>query len=368
MPRRSDLPRGITRVHPQTKAKPQKGDRWVYRATVRVGKWPAWCRTYPSDTPLAVMNRDRRAARAHLEAQDSLGGKASRDSLAAAVDRYLTLKKNMPSIRDRERELGSWLPCFGKRALSSIQPTEIHAQITEWASLSLDEHGRRYSATTLNHRRTALSNLYRVINGKGGYNPVRDVDRLREPDAIDRALPLPMVREILARIDANGKHFGAKRQSLSAIRAACLAFTGMRVGELMAVKAVDVRFDVEEPFVSVRTAKGGKNRRVPLGKEAAAAFRELRRMDGFGPFSKSSLGKSVRAACARLTQASGEPYPIIRVHDLRHSFARWLVNDGGAQLHTAKYILGHSSIKTTERYVCVSEADARRAIRKLDAA
>jgi site-specific recombinase XerD len=39
----------------------------------------------------------------------------------------------------------------------------------------------------------------------------------------------------------------------------------------------------------------------------------------------------------------------VRIHDLRHSFASFLVN-GGRSLYEVQKILGHTQIKTTQRY------------------
>ena len=43
----------------------------------------------------------------------------------------------------------------------------------------------------------------------------------------------------------------------------------------------------------------------------------------------------------------------VRMHDLRHSFASALVNEG-MTLYDVKQILGHTNIKTTERYAHLS--------------
>jgi site-specific recombinase XerD len=45
--------------------------------------------------------------------------------------------------------------------------------------------------------------------------------------------------------------------------------------------------------------------------------------------------------------------PDLRVHDLRHSFASFLVN-GGRSIYEVQTILGHSQIKTTQRYAHLS--------------
>ena len=47
----------------------------------------------------------------------------------------------------------------------------------------------------------------------------------------------------------------------------------------------------------------------------------------------------------------------VRVHDLRHAHASWLLA-GGADLQVVKQRLGHGSLRTTERYLqTLPEAD-----------
>ena len=44
----------------------------------------------------------------------------------------------------------------------------------------------------------------------------------------------------------------------------------------------------------------------------------------------------------------------VRIHDLRHSFASFLVN-AGRSLYEVQKILGHTQIKTTQRYAHLSQ-------------
>jgi site-specific recombinase XerD len=48
-------------------------------------------------------------------------------------------------------------------------------------------------------------------------------------------------------------------------------------------------------------------------------------------------------------RAAGLEIPV-RVHDLRHAHASWLLA-GGADLQVVKQRLGHGSLRTTERYL-----------------
>ena len=109
----------------------------------------------------------------------------------------------------------------------------------------------------------------------------------------------------------------------------------MRAWELMNLVATDVRLDEPSPVVSIRSLKGGKNRRVPLNADAVDAFRAFRKVDAFGEFSVSSLRKALHAACGRVQDENDRPLAPIHPHVLRHSFASWLVNDGGVSLKTA---------------------------------
>ena len=46
--------------------------------------------------------------------------------------------------------------------------------------------------------------------------------------------------------------------------------------------------------------------------------------------------------------------PDLRIHDLRHSFASFLIN-GGRSLYEVQKILGHTQVKTTQRYAHLSQ-------------
>jgi integrase len=272
-------------------------------------------------------------------------------TLGADAEEYLKLRSTMPSIADRTREIGAWLSRFGNRSRQSIEHTEIAAQANEWLAAGK-------AASTVKHRLNALSNLYRVLDGKLGRNPLRDVSQPVEPDAEDRAIPMSLARAIIAQIQADSK---------SAIRAQILLNTGMRCGELGRLVSTDVRLDGPEPSVNIRTLKGGKNRRVPLNASAIAAFRIYRQRDLWGQFSASSLRHSLHRACAKVKDEDDKPAAPIHPHVLRHTFASWLVNEGRVSLKTAQRMLGHRKIQTTVRYVREDEQQARQALKQLDA-
>ncbi len=107
--------------------------------------------------------------------------------------------------------------------------------------------------------------------------------------------------------------------------------------------------------------KGGKDRVVPLGEEAAALvaryLREARPQLARG--AENALFLSARGR--RLDTSTLRrlvPHP----HRLRHAFATHLL-EGGADLRTIQELLGHSSLSTTQMY---SHVDAKRLRRVYD--
>ena len=57
----------------------------------------------------------------------------------------------------------------------------------------------------------------------------------------------------------------------------------------------------------------------------------------------------------------------MRVHDLRHSFASFLVNNGRS-LYEVQRILGHTQIKTTQRYAHLDQESLLSAVNTVSAA
>lgn len=134
--------------------------------------------------------------------------------------------------------------------------------------------------------------------------------------------------------------------------------SGLRVAELCGLDVDDV--DLGERHVTA-WGKGGKQRRVPMSEpsvEALAAWlRGGRRLLArehtpaaalFVNARGNRLGtRDVRRILDRRSPSPTHP------HALRHTFATHLL-DGGADLRVVQELLGHSSLRTTERYTHVS--------------
>jgi site-specific recombinase XerD len=134
---------------------------------------------------------------------------------------------------------------------------------------------------------------------------------------------------------------------------------GLRSAEAVGLDLADV--DFEQELVHVRRGKGGKERVIPLGEEAAywlaRYLRDARPQLVRGAENAlfiSANGKRLDTSTLRRVA----PHP----HRLRHAFATHLL-EGGADLRTIQELLGHSSLSTTQVY---SHVDAKRLRRVYD--
>jgi site-specific recombinase XerD len=133
---------------------------------------------------------------------------------------------------------------------------------------------------------------------------------------------------------------------------------GLRSAEAVGLDLGDV--DFERETVHVR-GKGGKERVVPLGEEAAHQLARYLR-DGRPPLARGAADALFLSARGRRLDTSTVRRLVRHPHRLRHAFATHLL-EGGADLRTIQELLGHSSLSTTQIY---SHVDARRLRRVYD--
>jgi integrase len=135
----------------------------------------------------------------------------------------------------------------------------------------------------------------------------------------------------------------------------------MRIAEIFGLKWCDVLY--KEGLIAVRAKlKGGKLRYVPMPTELAAEFRRYPAV-----FSEECMFPPEPGA-QRERQRVDKGFETIlelagidgfRFQDLRHTFARWYMMNGGDLYELAK-ILGHSNIKMTERYAKLAKGHIAR--------
>lgn len=324
-----------------------------WRAVVSQGRSrPRLTRHFPAGTSLAVMQAwraDAKAASRVKRKQRVLSG-----TLEADAAKYLQAVTSLTTYADRCREIDLWVQALGSRRREDITPGDIRAVRDRWLTTprSADDD-RPVSAATVNKRLRALSNLWRVLDGKQAYNPVRDVDEAPEPHPSPRALSYAAIQAILDRMPTY-RHGQWKQTpppdwtptglSKARVRVRIMAYTGLTPKALMRVTPADV--DRTRNVLTLPARKKGRGVRpgvVPLLPPAAEAFAELAGLDGFGPFNVRTL----RYAFTRAATLAG--YPSARLHDLRHALAAIAYETTGS-LDVVMALLQHTTRDTTQRY------------------
>ena len=127
-------------------------------------------------------------------------------------------------------------------------------------------------------------------------------------------------------------------------------YTGCRRGEVLKIEAGDIGDDT----IMIRSGntKTLRTRTVPI-------IPALRPWLAFLPLAINYEG--VKSGFRRAREKVGMPH--VHFHDLRHSCATILLASG-ADLYTVAKILGHTTIKTTERYTHVQVDQQRAALAK----
>jgi integrase len=133
-------------------------------------------------------------------------------------------------------------------------------------------------------------------------------------------------------------------------------YTGLRKREILSLRWGDV--DLGNGFFEVEV-KGGSRRQILLSDTAREVVERCDKSGSF-VFDGTNLRKHFEAA---LDAAKIENF---RFHDLRHTNATWLRQDG-ASLEIIRRSLGHSSITVTQRYAHVHDKEVLAAANSIKA-
>lgn len=208
---------------------------------------------------------------------------------------------------------------------------------------------------------------YQVFSGRLDASPADDLMPPRAWPALPKHLSMDDVDTLLAQPDVTTP-FGLRDRAMMEL----LYATGMRVSELINVRAADLHLD--SGYLTC-IGKGDKERIIPLGEQAADWIGRYQRT---GRPALAARAKAVRRADPRLflnarggaisrvgfwkvLGAHGRAAGIqadISPHVLRHSFATHLL-ERGADLRAIQLMLGHADLSTTQIYTHVLEARLR---------
>lgn len=183
-------------------------------------------------------------------------------------------------------------------------------------------------------------------------NPALEVPNQRDEYTIERYLTPEQMRDLLLAVRRSDN---LMLQHIVPF----LIYTGARKREALDARWSDV--DWRRKSWRIPKTKSGKVRHVPLSVGALEVLGRLRPVPTLGGprppefiFANPRTGRpfvSVYYSWDTARKQAG--LPDLRVHDLRHSFASFLVN-AGRSLYEVQELLGHADIKTTSRYAHLS--------------
>ena len=314
-------------------------------------------------------------------AQDWMDGHVSTNLKPSAKRGYESLLNNhiLPALKDRPlaevtreeiKELG----------FSILQEGRIRPKATENKKVK----DATLSARTVVYAIRTISAIYNhaIEDGIVQVNPALRPGRFIKIGSRREKVDFLTMKEGDHLLKTAETHFGRTYPLLlTAMR------TGMRQGELLAVEWGDI--DWNSNFIEVRrstwrgitgTPKSGKTRRVDMNDRLKAVLQQHQtRMkaealkagvpvpaqvftsEALTPYDPTNVLKSFRAALrkAKIRQ--------ILFHDLRHSYASWLIGNKESLAYVRDQ-LGHSSIQiTVDLYGHLVPGENREAVNRLDA-
>ncbi|MFR0569676.1 tyrosine recombinase XerC [Bifidobacterium apri] len=279
------------------------------------------------------------------------------------------------------------LDCLATMRIDSIEALDMVSvdDLRAWMS---SDNARGYAHSSMARRTVAVRGFFRWAQDKAliDTDPAAMLMTPKIPSVLPAVLTETQAKALMDDADAHaeqgsaaateqghpgqGRPQGQTAVSSSADRALAirdaammelLYATGIRVGELVGINIVDI--DFAQRTVRV-TGKGDKQRVVPFGAPAARAVDQWLRVgrpvlvteqSGEALFLGRRGGRIDQRIVRRVVhgQARDAGVPDISPHALRHSAATHML-DGGADLREVQEMLGHASLRTTQRYTHVS--------------
>jgi len=186
------------------------------------------------------------------------------------------------------------------------------------------------------------------------HNPVRGIPRPKFSNARDRFLTSEQAARLLEACSAS---INPQLRNIVGL----LLLTGARKRELLDAKWENVDLDRRVWFIP--TSKTGKSRHVPLSQPALDLIRQLPRFDKCAYLLPNPRTRKPFTDIKHPWETAREAAGLdgLRIHDLRHSAASFMIN-AGIDLFAVGRILGHADHQSTMRYSHLANETLMRAV------
>jgi integrase/recombinase XerD len=271
----------------------------------------------------------------------------------AALVKQLEMKAYSPNtIRTYTHEFAQYLITLGQHTAHNFAPERVKDYIHYCLTVE------KLSENTVHSRLNALKFYYEQVLGRQKF--LAEIPRPKKPNHLPKVMS---EQKILAGILTVNN---LKHRTLLLTAYSC----GLRVSEAISLTLSQIDRDRMQLFI--HQSKGKKDRVVPMAQSLLpfldAYLAEYKPVHWLfenqthdGPYSASSAQVVFRRAAA----AIGLP-PALSFHSLRHSYATHML-ENGIDVSLIKNLLGHNDLRTTMRYLHVSNLHIRTIENPLDA-
>lgn len=289
--------------------------------------------------------------------------------------RYLLASPDAPARKRGTPPEARIMRAFGDCRLEDVTPADVERYLARM------DDDPSVGPRTVNKHRQVISCVFAHAMRADTFglpaNPASKTDKRREPDPKPIDFYETEEVEALVRAALAGRHRDPSRPAVSVEetreRARCdeqdaalflvAAFTGLRMGELLALRWRNVDFFAAKVVVeaswsagALTSPKSRKFRSVPLADQPAAVLARLADREFFtgrddlvfcGAVGEYLDPSALRRRYRRSQRAAG--LRELRFHDLRHSFGSLVIRE--FDVAAVKAFMGHAKITTTERYL-----------------
>ena len=236
------------------------------------------------------------------------------------------------------------LPRFGKRYMDELTRQDI-------VKMHADRKAAGAAAGSANRLLIMMRYIFNLalkweVPGVKA-NPCKGVPLMEENNKMERYLSVEEAQRLYAAVCKS-------ENAMLKYIVPMLILTGARKREVLDAKWND--FDLDRRAWRIPITKSGRARHVPLSDGALSVLASMPRQVGLDwAFANPETGKPyVSIYYAWNTARQNVGLSDVRMHDLRHSFASLLINSGRT-LYEVQHILGHTQVKTTQRYAHLSQ-------------
>ena len=231
------------------------------------------------------------------------------------------------------------LPAFGSRYIDTITRRDVQKLIT--SRLDMGKAPGTCDRILILARHIFNSAIKWKTPGVKA-NPAKEVDLLKVDNKRERFLSEEEVRRLYSAVVVSDN-------PMLKYIVPMLLLTGARKREVLDARWDD--FDAENRLWRIPFTKSGRPRTVPMSDGVMSVLDTVPRIAGCpyvfpNPDTKKPF-VTIHYTWDTARKRAG--LRDVRMHDLRHSFASILINSGRS-LYEVQHLLGHTQVKTTERY------------------